>query len=142
MSLDTGLNRTSCVVSECIPSNSVGLTSGKRPVIKAADQNMRDVIDLLISTTENSFNIRRFKSTLRQTPHQYQQSLKIAQATALIKQSKMPLAEIASWCGFSDQSHMSRCFRQLLDITPSQYRREIMKNMQRERMEVAEHKIC
>ncbi|RMH94857.1 AraC family transcriptional regulator [Lysobacter pythonis] len=66
---------------------------------------------------------QRFTRTLRQTPHQYRQSMRVTQAKALIKQGGMTLAEVATACGFSDQTHMTRAFRQVLGMTPGQYRR-------------------
>lgn len=67
---------------------------------------------------------QRFTRTLQQTPHQYRQNLRVAQAKALLRQGRMTLAEIAIACGFSDQTHMTRSFRQVLRTTPGQYRRD------------------
>lgn len=68
---------------------------------------------------------QRFTRTLHLTPHQYRQNLRVAQAKALIKNGEMTLSEVASACGFSDQTHMNRTFRQQLGLTPGQYRRDI-----------------
>ncbi len=68
---------------------------------------------------------QRFMQTLQQTPHQYRQNLRVSQAKALIKQGSLTLAEVATACGFSDQTHMTRAFRQLLGTTPGQYRQDI-----------------
>lgn len=68
---------------------------------------------------------QRFTRTLHLTPNQYRQNLRVAQAKALIKNGEMTLSEIASACGFSDQTHMNRTFRQQLGVTPGQYRRDI-----------------
>lgn len=43
---------------------------------------------------------QRFTHTLKQTPHQYRQNLRVVQAKALIKQGRMALAEVATACGF------------------------------------------
>ncbi|WP_245217849.1 helix-turn-helix domain-containing protein [Pseudomonas eucalypticola] len=34
----------------------------------------------------------------------------------------VPLKVVASECGFSDQSHMSRLFKEKLEMTPLQFR--------------------
>lgn len=68
---------------------------------------------------------QRFTRTLHLTPHQYRQNLRVAQAKALIKNGEMTLSEVARACGFSDQTHMNRIFRQQLGVTPGQYRRDI-----------------
>jgi len=67
---------------------------------------------------------QRFTQSMQQTPNQYRQSLRVAQAKALIKQADMTLAEIATASGFSDQTHMTRSFRQILGTTPGQYRND------------------
>ena len=43
-------------------------------------------------------------------------------ARTLIERTDMPLAMIASECGFSHQSHMGTAFRNLLGLTPLRYR--------------------
>ena len=37
--------------------------------------------------------------------------------------SRLPIAQIATGTGFTDQSHLTRRFKQLLGITPGQYRK-------------------
>jgi AraC family transcriptional regulator len=53
----------------------------------------------------------------------YQRKLKIERALSLIKSSKKSLTEIAYECGFSDQSHFIRTFKQLTAYLPSTYQR-------------------
>ena len=45
-------------------------------------------------------------------------------ASHLIRTSGAKLADVAAHAGFSDQSHMVRCFRRILGRTPSQVRRQ------------------
>ena len=40
----------------------------------------------------------------------------------LLTATELPLSQIALAAGFSDQSHCSRRFRELVGITPSRYR--------------------
>jgi len=64
----------------------------------------------------------RFKATFRLTPHQYIVEARIKQARILLE-SGMPLSEVAYTCGFSDQSHLSRVFKRLVDVSPARYQR-------------------
>jgi AraC family transcriptional regulator len=52
----------------------------------------------------------------------YLRQLRIDYACRALAESDMPLAEIAIASGFSDQSHFGRTFKQLMRVTPAQYR--------------------
>lgn len=53
----------------------------------------------------------------------YVRQQKVEQAKRLLRRPELPLADIAYQCGFADQSHFGRCFRQLTGLTPGQFRR-------------------
>ena len=46
----------------------------------------------------------------------------IEHASELLSKSAMPLAEIASTCGFSDQSHFCALFKKHSGLTPAKFR--------------------
>jgi transcriptional regulator GlxA family with amidase domain len=50
---------------------------------------------------------------------------RVERAALLLRHTAEPAAEIAAESGFCDQSHMIRCFRQLLGRTPSEVRYEM-----------------
>lgn len=52
------------------------------------------------------------------------QRLRVERATSMLRDSELPLAEIAADAGFCDQSHMNRIFRRLLGRTPLEVRVE------------------
>lgn len=56
---------------------------------------------------------------------EYIRKLKVQKSLQLIAQKKYNLTTIALDCGFSDQSHFTRCFKEINGITPSQYRKII-----------------
>jgi transcriptional regulator GlxA family with amidase domain len=43
----------------------------------------------------------------------------------MIEEAASDLVDIAFACGFSSHTHMSRMFRQVIGITPSEYRRNV-----------------
>ena len=49
---------------------------------------------------------------------------RVEKASALLRRTDLPLAEIAIEAGFCDQSHMNRCFSAVLGRTPLRVRRE------------------
>ena len=57
------------------------------------------------------------------TPHQWLQRYRIDKAKGLLLNAALPIAEIASACGFADQSHLTRVFARLVGSTPAAWRR-------------------
>lgn len=66
--------------------------------------------------------IRIFNETYHTTPVNYIISLKIRQGCALLKETDLPIATIATRCGFNDSNYFSRIFRKQMGITPTHYR--------------------
>ncbi len=66
---------------------------------------------------------RMFRAATGQTPHRYLLHLRLTRAQKLLERRDNALVDIAAMCGFSSQSHMTTAFRQLLGLTPAQYRR-------------------
>jgi AraC family transcriptional regulator len=64
--------------------------------------------------------LRLFKHHTGFTPHQYILTQRIEQAKHLLQHSKLSIAEIAVQTGFSDQSHLTRCFKRRFGVTPKQ----------------------
>ena len=65
---------------------------------------------------------RSFKQTVGLSPHQYLIRCRLDRAKAMLLQNELSIAEIAQRVGFSDQSHLSRHFRQQTGVTPRQWR--------------------
>ena len=61
-----------------------------------------------------------FRQHLGTSPHRYINLQRIARAKALLHQG-MSAATVAGDCGFYDQSHLSRHFKNLCGMTPGQY---------------------
>jgi AraC family transcriptional regulator len=70
-----------------------------------------------------SYFIKAFKESFGRTPYRWLSEYRVAQARDLLT-SDLSLAEIAIACGFSDQSHLTRNFTDLLGISPGQFRRQ------------------
>lgn len=66
----------------------------------------------------------RFTRTTNRTPNQYLQSLRIGKARQLLKETKLPIADVAVASGFADQSHLTRFFKRIVGMSPAHYRRE------------------
>jgi AraC family transcriptional regulator len=70
-----------------------------------------------------SYFLRAFRATTGYTPHQWLLLQRVQQARELLQHSDLPLAQIAIVCNFSDQSHFSRVFSQLVGASPGNWRR-------------------
>jgi len=66
--------------------------------------------------------VRRFRSEVGMPPHAFQLAMRLDRARTLIA-SGMPLADVASRCGFTDQSHLTRHFRRATGVAPGAYAR-------------------
>lgn len=67
--------------------------------------------------------IRAFSRTTGRTPHQWLLEQRVAQARQMIETTDMTLAEIATTCGFADQSHLNRVFVKVVGHPPGAWRR-------------------
>jgi AraC-like DNA-binding protein len=71
-----------------------------------------------------SYFIRAFRETTDRTPHQWLLERRIDHARDLLRHSDSSLSDIAIACGFSDQSHFTRTFSQLVGTPPGSWRRQ------------------
>lgn len=64
-----------------------------------------------------------FKHSTGVTPHAWQRLRQLERAMELLALGSDSIAEIASLCGFADQSHLTRLFRRHVGVTPANWRR-------------------
>lgn len=64
-----------------------------------------------------------FKEETGQTIREYQRTLRIRRAKQLLKETDMPIADIAQLTGFSDVFYFSKVFRAAQGCPPGEYRR-------------------
>jgi len=65
---------------------------------------------------------REFHRHYNMTVGDYIRKRRIEHASELLSNSELSLAEVASVCGFSDQSHFCALFRKHVGVTPSKFR--------------------
>ena len=66
---------------------------------------------------------RAFKIAIGQSPHQYVLTRRVERAKELLRNTEMPVADVAFSVGFSSQSHLSYWFVRHVGISPAAYRR-------------------
>jgi AraC family transcriptional regulator len=99
-----------------------------RDVIEYIHENLASDLSLSELAALAGLGTSHFKSLFKDATHlpvhQYVIKCRVELAVNLLSHGKMNLTEVASLAGFSDQSHMARCMRRLLGVTPAQVRRQ------------------
>ncbi len=63
-----------------------------------------------------------FKQTVGMPVHQYVIRRRVEYAAELLQSANPPLADVALQAGFSNQSHLARCMRRIMGVTPASVR--------------------
>jgi AraC family transcriptional regulator len=76
----------------------------------------------LTSMSESHFS-RSFKQSVGIAPYQYLMQQRVERAKQLLKQQAISISNIALDCGFSNQTHLTKVFRQMTGMTPKAYQK-------------------
>jgi AraC-like DNA-binding protein len=66
---------------------------------------------------------RAFRQTFHKPPYKWLMERRVDKARGLMTNSRLPLADIATRCGFADQSALHRIFKRIHGVTPGIWRR-------------------
>ena len=73
-----------------------------------------------------SYFCRLFRQSMRVPPYQYVLQQRVERAKRMLRTDQdMAIADIALACGFSNQSNLTRHFRQVTGTTPKLYRKRM-----------------
>lgn len=117
---------------------SLYLASGVTPIVNTqTDHYIFDVVKFLQETENENvtipelaerFNVgttklkKDFKQITSQTIHGFHLQTRLHTAIRLLSGTKLPLAQVAAHCGFTDESHLIRSFRKHFGATPAEIR--------------------
>jgi AraC family transcriptional regulator len=92
--------------------------------IEANLASKMDIDDLanVVALSRSHFS-RAFKRSLGFSPMEYVVVRRVERAKAMISGTREPLAEVALACGFADQAHLNRRFRDIVGVSPGRWRR-------------------
>jgi AraC family transcriptional regulator len=63
----------------------------------------------------------QFKQSMGIAPHQYVNQQRIEKAKQCLRSQKLSISDVAIACGFSNQSHLTKVFKQQTGTTPKRY---------------------
>jgi len=76
----------------------------------------------VVAMSERSL-LRKFSLATGTTPIQYLLRVRVSHGAHLLRESKLPVTEIAGRVGFEDSNYFTRQFRQIIGVSPTAYRR-------------------
>jgi AraC-like DNA-binding protein len=65
---------------------------------------------------------RRMKQMMGVTPADFLREARLKRACQLLRSTDAIVSEVAYRCGFSDPKYFSRCFKQSVGMSPTEYR--------------------
>jgi AraC-like DNA-binding protein len=106
------------------PTNRGGLAPARaNRVCEYIDSHLQESIALEVLAEIAQLSVHHFARAFRQTlgipPHNYIVQRRVEHAQQLLRNTDLPLSEIAIVAGFTDQSHLARHFRTITGVSPS-----------------------
>jgi AraC family transcriptional regulator len=99
-----------------------------RRVIEFIEDNLEGDLSLQAMAAEVDISplylARAFKAAVGQSPHQYVLARRIERAKELLRNTDLPVVDVALSSGFSSQSHLSHWFIRQVGVSPAMYRRQ------------------
>lgn len=119
------------VLQNCVeraPSSAVGDSRASRKAAERAMMYLRERYREVVTLEElasvaglSRFHLlRSFTARTGMPPHAYQVRLRVERACQLLQAGVAP-SVVATTVGFADQSHLTRHFRRIMDVTPGRY---------------------
>jgi AraC family transcriptional regulator len=82
------------------------------------------ILDLATLTNMSKSHFSRsFKQSVGVAPYQYLMQQRVERAKQLLKQQAISISDIALDCGFANQTHLTKVFRQVTGVTPKAYQK-------------------
>jgi PAS domain S-box-containing protein len=106
---------------------ALGAEHPLRPVVTYIREHLAEPMTVDGLAEVAGLPLRQFERLIRRTfglpTKQYITQVRVTAAGELLKSTQQPLAEIATRCGWYDQSAFSKQFTKIVGVTPGEYRR-------------------
>ena len=108
----------------CDCANAVARLDELRKSILENPENIYLIEQMAHDACVSPFHmIREFKKAFGLTPHQFQMQCKVRKAQKLLAEKSA--SEVTYDAGFYDQSHMDRCFKKMVGLSPKEYKKAV-----------------
>ena len=112
----------------------------EEPKGQLTSQQMRQVVDFVQAHLDQHLSLeelarqtgfspyyfaRLFRLTTGVSPHEFVLRQRVERAQLLLKEREVSLAQVATACGFADQSHLTQIFKRHVGLTPRAYQRDL-----------------
>jgi AraC family transcriptional regulator len=98
-----------------------------RQLLDYIEANLHDHLTLDVMAAQVGISplylARAFKAAVGQSPHQYVLMRRVERAKELLRNTDMPIVDVALSVGFSSQSHLSHWMIRQTGVSPAAYRR-------------------
>jgi AraC-like DNA-binding protein len=106
------------------PTNRGGLAPARaHRICEYIDSHLQENIALEVLAEIAQLSVHHFARAFRQSlgipPHNYIVQRRVEHAQRLLRNTDLPVSEIAIVAGFTDQSHLARHFRTITGVSPS-----------------------
>ena len=120
------LNYTDSKPSLAFKANGLSQSQLARVIdyIKANLAQNLSILDLatLTGMSESHFS-RSFKQSVKISPYRYVMQQRVERAKQLLEKPSVAISTIALDCGFANQTHLTKVFRQITGMTPKAYQK-------------------
>ena len=101
-------------------------TWAQRKICEYLQENLSQKVDLDVLASQAGLSrfhfARAFKKTFSVPPCRYLMQLRITKATELLRDTRMPITEVALDLGFPTSAEFARAFRHAMNCTPREFR--------------------
>jgi len=99
-----------------------------RQLLEFIQTHLDEQLSLETLAQQVGFSPHHFAKVFRRatgtSPHQFILHQRLERAEWLLQETELPLAQVASACGFAHQSHLTQVFKRHLNRTPGAYRQD------------------
>jgi AraC-like DNA-binding protein len=92
----------------------------------AMDRSYAEPLDIVslarIAHVSEAHFIRSFRATFGETPHRYLQRRRVERSMFLLRETRRSITDVCFDVGFASLGTFSRTFREILGVTPTEYR--------------------
>ena len=131
-------NALNLILMECLQNPSVLLppVSPKMDYVEKAIIYMEEHCFAHITIADIAKNIglsrshlfTHFKKITNRSPQEYLSMIRVQKACEFFRNPSVTVTDVASSLGYDDPHSFSRLFKQIMQVTPSEYRRQISQN--------------